>query len=74
MRDQKPTTVVVPQIVQIRRVDPDFKTGHVKEIEYDFGPKGRLFTADPVTRGSYGHGFDTGFSAGFDSQISNREG
>ena len=72
MANNKPTTLVIPVAVLIRRADPEFEQGRRREIEYDFGPKGRVFRVDPSKRGAYGHGFDVGFGPGFDSQYSNR--
>lgn len=68
----KPKSLTVPCEVIIRRLDPDFDYVRRNQIEYDFGPKGRVFRGDPAKRGAYGHGFDVGFAAGFDSQWSNR--
>lgn len=53
-KPQKPTTMQVPVERLIRAVDPDFDRARRRETEYDFGPKGRVFVADPKKRGAYG--------------------
>jgi len=47
------TTMVIPVMKVIKEVDPDFERARKSEIEYDFGPKGRVFVANPVKRGAY---------------------
>lgn len=52
-KPQRVSNMNIPVAKMIRAVDPDFERAKKREIEYDFGPKGRIFTADPSKRGAY---------------------
>lgn len=53
-KPQKTTTMQVPIERLIRAVDPDHDLAKRRQVEYDFGPKGRVFVGDPKKRGAYG--------------------
>ena len=69
----KPTTLVIPQLVQIRRVDPEWQTVS-KELQYDFSPVGRRFYRDPRISSAYGGAFSLEFDSSFDSPTASRVG
>lgn len=52
-KPQRVSNMNIPVEKMIRAVDPDFDRAKKREIEYDFGPKGRIFRADPSKRGAY---------------------
>lgn len=47
----KGTTTQRPLLALVAAVDPDFERGKHREVEYPF--QGRVFLADPYTRGAY---------------------
>lgn len=69
---KKPTMFDTTLVALCNKADPDFNQARRRELQYDFGPTGRRFYADPTNAGAYGAGFSSGFSAGFRSPLAGR--
>lgn len=69
---KKPTMFETTARALCIKADADFMRDQSRELQYDFGPKGRQFYRDPRKSGAYGAGFSQGFSGGFNSPFAGR--
>lgn len=69
----RPTSIDIPLLTLVTRVDPEWNRAKHRELQYDFSPRGRRFFVDPYNEGAYAQGaFDASFDASFDGPFSDR--